>query len=164
MLQQSKAYFVNINLIKKEKVLFELINVLFLLVFYIPLFIAILYDLKNVFYLIGVIFVFISIPVNFFNRIFPNGKIIFNDNEKKIKIVKRDKILLVDYKEIINVEVMKSNEYFMAYSSCTIKLKDKMEIILFIDKFYFTNPKKASNEIDLKFKDILSAPYGIPQN
>lgn len=156
MKQTANTFYVNINLNKKDKVIFELYNSLVLLIFYIPLTIAIVLDLNNFFYLIGVIVIFASILLNYFNRFFPNGKIIFDNYNRKLKIIKRSDISLFDYDEIIKVDIERSKEYFRAYSICKIKFQNDVEINLIIDKYYFSNPNKTSNKIKLIFKNILS--------
>lgn len=148
---------INIFQNKNQEKLFLTKHVIAYLLLILPLFIAIVFDLSNMFFLAGILSI-CTIPIFIlFFRFFSNGTMEIDTDFIKLKSESIEKKINIE--TIESIDIYYSNEYFRAPICIEIRQKKpfKKTKILF-DKFYGVNPIKMVNQlkkaIPVKFNEI----------
>lgn len=133
----------------KDKLKFEILNAIYLLIFIIPLILVIVFEISEVFFLISFIFLLIPIFLVMFNRIMPNASLIVEDKELNI-CYKKNKINIL-FSEISSIDISKSNKVNETYFIFYVKMKNNEVTKFIVDKFYFIPAKVRTNKIINEF-------------
>lgn len=129
----------------RDKLKYEIVNAVYLLLFIIPLVTVIIFEISGFIFLLSVIFFLVPIFLVLFNRIMPNANLVIKEKELIIHSEK-NKINIL-FSEISSIEILKTNEINETYVCFYVK-KENNDLIKFtVDKFYFLPAKIRSRKI-----------------